>query len=154
MHNLEPILREHPFFKGLEPGFLEVIVGCASNVVFKDDELIFREGEKADHFYIIRQGKVALELFVPGREPVMVATLGEGEVFGWSWLLAPYRWHFDAHAREQTRAIVFDAACLRNKCETDHDFGYELFKRFSGIIADRLQATRLQMLDIYGAVPE
>ena len=150
METLEPILAQHPFLKGLEPRHLQVLVGCAANVRFDAGQFIFREGEAAKHFYIIRHGKIALEIFVPGRGPVAIQTLGEGEVLGWSWLFPPYRWHFDARALELTRAIALDGECLRGKCETDHDLGYELVKRFANVMMERLQATRLQLLDVYG----
>ena len=153
MHTLEPILREHPFFKDLEPRFLELLVGCASNVVFKPDVILFREGEAANQFYIIREGQVSLEVYAPGRGPVVVQTLGEGEILGWSGLIPPYQRQFDARTLEKTRAIALDAKCLREKFDKDHDLGYELLTRFSRILVSRLQATRLQLLDIYGAVP-
>ncbi len=153
MHNLEPLLREHPFLQGLEPRFMDLIVGCASNVVFKPDEFIFREGQPATKFYVIREGQVALESFAPGDKSIVIQTLGNGDILGWSWLIPPYHWHFDARVRELTRAIALDGECLRNKCETDHDLGYELLKRFSSIIVDSLQATRLQLLDVYGVAP-
>ena len=150
MQTLEPILAEHPFFKNLDRRYLELIVGCASNVRFNAGEFIFREGEEADRFYIIRHGKIALEVFAPDRGPLTIQTIGEGDVLGWSWLFPPYRWHFDARALELTRAIALDGKCLREKCEEDHDLGYELVKRFAQIIMERLQATRLQLLDVYG----
>ena len=150
METLEPILAQHPFLKGLEPRHLQVLVGCAANVRFDAGQFIFREGEAAKHFYIIRHGKIALEIFVPGRGPVAIQTLGEGEVLGWSWLFPPYQWHFDARALELTRAIALDGECLRGKCEGDHDLGYTLVKRFAYVIMQRLQATRLQLLDVYG----
>jgi CRP-like cAMP-binding protein len=150
MQNLEPFLAEHPFFKDLDRRYLELIVGCASNVRFDAGDFIFREGEEADRFYIIRHGKVALEVFAPGRGSITVQTIGEGDVLGWSWLFPPYRWHFDARALELTRAIALDGKCLREKCEEDHDLGYELVKRVAQIIMERLQATRLQLLDVYG----
>lgn len=150
METLEPILAQHPFLKDLEPRHLQTIVGCAANVRFDAGQFIFREGEAAKHFYIIRHGKTALEIFVPGRGPVTIQTLGAGDVLGWSWLFPPYRWHFDARAIELTRAIALDGECLRGKCEADHDLGYELIKRFANVIVERLQATRLQLLDVYG----
>jgi CRP-like cAMP-binding protein len=76
--------------------------------------------------------------------------LAAGEVLGWSWLIPPYHWKFDARAIEQTRALALDGKCLRTKCEEDHDLGYELLKRFAQIMEERLQATRLQLLDVYG----
>jgi CRP-like cAMP-binding protein len=93
---------------------------------------------------------VALEIVAPQRGPIIVETLGEGDILGWSWLIPPYNWHFDARAVELTRAIALDGKCLRTKCEADHDLGYELLKRFTNIMEQRLEATRLQLLDIYG----
>jgi CRP/FNR family transcriptional regulator, cyclic AMP receptor protein len=148
---LEPILAEHPFLKGLDSRYLQVIVGCASNVRFDAGGLIFREGEEANQFYIIRHGRVALQIFAPERGPITIDTLGPGDVLGWSWLFPPYRWHFDAKALELTRAIALDGTCLRSKCEDDHGLGYELVKRFAHVLMQRLQATRLQLLDVYGA---
>ncbi len=150
METLEPILAEHPFLKGLEPRYIELIVGCASNVRFNPGQFLFHEGEEANHFYVIRQGKVSLEVFAPDRGAVSVQTLGEGDVLGWSWLIPPYHWHFDARAVELTRAIALDGKCLRTKCEEDHDLGYELLKRFAHIIMERLKATTMQLLDLYG----
>ncbi len=150
METLEPILAAHPFLQGLEPRYIQLIVGCASNVRFNPGQFLFREGEEANQFYVIRQGKVALEVFVPERGAVSIQTLGEGDVLGWSWLIPPYHWHFDARAVELTRAIALDGKCLRTKCEQDHDLGYELLKRFAHIIMERLKATTMQLLDLYG----
>lgn len=151
MENLERVLKEHPFLAGMTESHLELITGCASNVVFKAGEFILREGEEADRFFLIRQGKVIVETFIPHKGPLAIRTRSEGEVFGWSWLIPPYKWHFDARAAELTRAISIDGKCLRDKCEEDHDLGYQLMKRFAQIIAERLEATRLQLLDIYGS---
>ncbi|HEU4345501.1 MAG TPA: cyclic nucleotide-binding domain-containing protein [Candidatus Binatia bacterium] len=150
IQTLEPLLKEHPFFKDFHPEHFRILVGCASNVRFRPGEMIFRNGEQADHFYLIRQGKVAIEVFVPGRGALKIQTLGAGEVLGWSWLFPPYRWTFDARALEETLAFALDGSCLRKKCEENHDLGYELMKRFSVIIIERLQATRLQLIDVYG----
>ncbi|MGB9024129.1 MAG: cyclic nucleotide-binding domain-containing protein [Candidatus Bathyarchaeia archaeon] len=153
METLEPILAQHPFLKELEPRHLKILVGCASNVRFNAGQIMFHVGEEANQFYMIRQGKVAIETLVPELGPITVQTVGEGDVLGWSWLIPPYRWRFDARAVELTRAIALDGKCLRQKSEEDHDLGYELLKRFSGIIVERLEATRLQLLDIYKARP-
>lgn len=150
MENLERILREHPFLEGMDADQVQLLVGCASNVVFQADEFVFREGEPADTFYFIRHGKVLIETHVPQREPIVIRSEAEGEILGWSWLVPPYRWLFDARAVELTRAIALDGKCLREKCEQDHDLGYEVMKRFVLIIAERLGATRLQLMDIYG----
>jgi CRP-like cAMP-binding protein len=150
METLERILAEHPFFKGLEEPYLQLLVGCASNVRFNAGEVVFREGEQANQFYLIRQGKVAVEMFAPSRGPIILQTLGEGEVLGWSWLVAPYKWRFDGRAVELTRAIALDGECLRGKCEEDHNLGYELMKRVSHVMEKLVEATRLQLLDVYG----
>lgn len=150
MENLKNILSEHPFFENIDENYLNLLVGCASNVRFKSDEIIFREGEEANKFYIIREGAVAVDIHAPGRDKITIDTLGDGEVLGWSWLVPPYHWRFDARAQKNIRAIALDGKCLREKCEENHDLGYELLKRFSNIIEQRLQATRLQLLDVYG----
>ena len=151
MYTMESIITEHPFFQGLAPEHLILIAGCARNVRFNAGEAIFREGDVADQFYLIRHGMAALEILMPGRGPVTLQTIHENDVLGWSWLVEPYRWHYHARALELTSAISFDGICLRGKCEEDHDLGYELMKRFATIITERLQATRIHMLDVYAA---
>jgi CRP/FNR family transcriptional regulator, cyclic AMP receptor protein len=152
MKTLEPVLREHTFFQGLEEPYLALIVGCAANVVFKAGEVIFREGEEANLFYVVRDGRMALEL-TSERGAITVLTIGAGEILGWSWLIPPYHWHFTARAAEDTRAITLDGKCLRAKCEEDHHLGYELLKRFARILEERLKATQLQLLDVYCPYP-
>ncbi len=149
METLERIIAEHPFFADLESYYTNLLTGCASNVRFDAGSYIFKEGGEANEFYLIRAGKVALEIFAPQRKPVMLATLGEGEILGWSWLLPPYQWRFHAHALETVRAIALDGKCLRTKCEDNHDLGYEIFKRFSSIMEQRLEATIFQLVDVY-----
>jgi CRP/FNR family cyclic AMP-dependent transcriptional regulator len=149
LETLEPIIRQHPFLQGLEPQYLKLIVGCASNMRFKADQFLFHEGEEANQFYMIREGKVALEIPAAPRS-IVIQTVREGDVLGWSWLVPPYRWRFDARALDPTRAIALDGKCLRTKSEEDHNLGYELMKRFSNVMVERLEATRLQLLDVYG----
>ena len=148
--SLERILGEHPFFGGMEEPYLQLFVDCASNVRFNAGEMIFREGEEANTFYLIRHGRVALETSAPQVGSVIIRTIGEGEVLGFSWMVAPYRWRFDARAMEPVRAIALDGRCLRGRSEEDHDLGYELMKRCAQIMEQTLQAARLQLLDIYG----
>jgi CRP/FNR family transcriptional regulator, cyclic AMP receptor protein len=143
---LEPVLRAQPFLAGLREEHLALLTGCARNVRFVPGEFLMREGEQADVFYILRSGRVSLEIFAPGHGTVMVETVGDGDVVGWSWLSEPFKSHLDVRALELTRAIALDAACLRGKFDADHDFGYELYRRFVGVITSRLQATRLQLL--------
>ena len=147
---LEQILAKHPFFADMSEMARGLIIDCASNRVFHDGDRILREGDAADTFFLVRHGVVALEINVPGREPLVIETMGDGEVLGWSWLVPPYRVRFDARAVGLVRTIAIDGACLRGKCDEDCALGYEFYKRFLPVVADRLTAARLQMMDIYG----
>lgn len=149
MKTLERVLLDHPFTQGLASEYLHVIAGCATNVVFEAGQVIFREGEEADRFYLIRHGRVALEIHME-QGPIVIQTISENDVLGWSWLVPPYRWRFDARALEVTRALALDGTCLRKKCDDNPAMGYELLKRFTLVLEERLQATRLQLLDMYG----
>ena len=150
MENLESLLKEHPFFAGFADEHAKLVAGCARNRRFEAGQYLFREGESADEFFLIRHGRVALEVATPGRTPTTFITLGVGEIVGASWLIPPYRWTFDARAVEPTRVLGIDAACLRGKCEADHHLGYAMMKRFLPVFVKRLHATRLQVLDVYG----
>jgi CRP-like cAMP-binding protein len=147
--SFQSIISAHPFCAGLAPEYVALMVGCASNVRFEADQPIFRAGDPADRFFIIRHGRVAIEIHEPGRGSVTVETVDDGDVLGWSWLIPPYRWLFDARPLTLVRAIAFDGACLRGKCEANHDLGYELLKRVTRVLTERLAATRLQLLDMY-----
>lgn len=149
MDSLEMILAQHPFFEGFAPQYRELLVACATNIVLQPRAYLFREGQEASHFYLVRQGKVALEVYPPQRPPIVIQTVEEGELLGWSWLIPPYKWRFGGRAVDQVRALALDGVCLRNKCEQNHDLGYEFLKRFAYIIDQRLQATLLQLLDVY-----
>lgn len=147
---IEPYLAEHSLFRDLSPEYVTLVSGCASKVRFTAGERIFRQGEEADRCYLIRHGKVSVEICSPTNGPVTIQTLGPGEVLGWSWLFPPYRWHFDARATESSTAIALDGKCLRGKCDKDPKLGYDLMKRLSALIHARMQAARLQIMDIYG----
>jgi CRP-like cAMP-binding protein len=146
----ELLLRGHKLLSGLEPAHLAVLVGCASNAAFRAGEFLFREGEPADTFFLISEGSVALEIAVPGRGGHVVQTLGAGDVAGFSWLIEPHRWEFDGRAVQPATAVQMDGVCLRAKCEADPRLGYQLMRRFATLATTRLQATRLQLLDVYG----
>jgi CRP/FNR family transcriptional regulator, cyclic AMP receptor protein len=149
--NLIEIMKKHPFISDLDEKHLETLVGCTSNVVFKEGDHLFHEGESATKFYLIRSGRIALEIHAGERGTIRVQTIGPGESLGWSALIAPYRMHFDASVVEEVRAFALDAKCIRKKFEADRDFGYEMLKRLTVVLEDRLEATRLQLLDIYGS---
>ncbi|HYM46316.1 MAG TPA: cyclic nucleotide-binding domain-containing protein [Solirubrobacteraceae bacterium] len=150
MQTLDELIAHSPVFAGLPAAHLELIAGCGINERFEAGSYLFREGHAADRFYLIREGSIALEVDIPGHGRRVLETLGQGEVVGWSWLFAPYRWQFDGRAAHATHVIAFDGACLRGKCDSDHELGYELMRRFAASMVERLQATRLQLLDVYG----
>jgi CRP-like cAMP-binding protein len=150
VETIDVVLRDVRLFEGLPAGMLELVAGCGSNVGFGDGELLFRQGDPADTFFVVRRGSVALEVFVPARGAVTIETIEAGDVVGWSWLFAPYRWHFDGRAIGDVRATAFDGACLRGKCDADPALGYAVMSRFAQVMIERLQWTRLRLLDVYG----
>jgi CRP-like cAMP-binding protein len=153
MTSLEPILRQHPFFAGLDDASLALLTGCASNVRFHAGQSMAREGQPADVFYLLRTGRAALGIPSPRGGSITIETLDAGDVIGWSWLCPPHIWQFDVTAVTEVRALSLDGVCLRGKCEADPRLGYDLMKRFSQVMAARLAATRLQLLDLYRAEP-
>jgi CRP-like cAMP-binding protein len=153
MRTLETLVAESPVFVGLDDEQLALIAGCGQNVTFMEGYRLFREGDPADDFFLVRHGLVALETYVPSRGTLTVDTVGPGEIAGWSWLLPPHRWHFTGRAVDPVRAVQFDGACLRGKCEHDPVLGYDLLTRFAQVLVERLQATRFQLMDVYGDAP-
>jgi len=150
IEGLESTLAQHPFFRGMSERARQLIAGCATHRVFHDGDYVMREGEAADTFFLVRHGAVALEVGSPGRRPLVIETLGDGDVLGWSWLVPPYRVRFDARAIGLVRALAINAKCLRGKCDEDCALGLEFYRHFVPVVVDRLTATRLQMLDMYG----
>jgi CRP-like cAMP-binding protein len=153
MQTIDALLADVPAFDGMPAQYLGLIAGCASNRVFADGEYLAREGEPANAFYVIRAGAVALEIDVPPRGALVIETLHETDLVGWSWLLPPFRNHMDVRASATTHAIAFDGACLRGKCDADPALGYDLLRRFTSVVVERLQATRLRLIDVYGHAP-
>ncbi len=141
----------HPFFAALTDTQRAVLAEDGTAVTFTAGELLFDEGGVADRFWLIEQGSVALEMRIPGRGDQVVETLVPGTVLGWSWLHPPYRWQFRAVTRLATTAIAFDAASVRRRCDADPAFGYAMLRSFTPVITERLQATRLRLLDLYAA---
>jgi len=148
---MEELIGRHPFFAGLGPDAIRLIAGCASNVHFAAGDYIFSQGEAASRFYVLRHGRVALEIYSPGRGPLIIDTMDEGEVLGWSWLVSPFRYFTDARAVTPVSATALDGACLRGKCEADPELGYQLLKRVTSVMYQRLQSTRVRLLDLYGS---
>jgi CRP/FNR family transcriptional regulator, cyclic AMP receptor protein len=148
--DLAELVGGHPLLTGLPGDTIAHVAGCARNIAVDTDTLLLAEGERADTLYLLRRGRVALEVHGPGQGRLVIETLGPGHAVGWSWLFPPFRWHFDARALEPVGAVALDGACLRAKAEADPAFGYALMQRMSAVLLERLQATRLRLLDLYG----
>lgn len=146
---LTDIVREEPFFQGLSPEHIATIGACATQVRFRAGEIVFREGEDADQFYLIRSGKIALQIHRVEHGGHLIESLHQGDIVGFSWLFPPYRWVFDGIAVAETTAVRFDGSCIRGKCDADPALGYELMQRFGAIMIRRLQSTRLRLIDMY-----
>jgi CRP/FNR family transcriptional regulator, cyclic AMP receptor protein len=150
MDTMEPILAAHPFCKGLDPRYLKLILACASRETFKPGEFLCRDEAPATKFYVIHHGRVSVEIYRARRGPVTIQSLGEGEVLGWLWFDQPYHWHLDAKALDLTRVISLEVQCLLDTCNRDHDFGYELMRRYAHHLAVQFRVTKLQLADMYG----
>jgi CRP-like cAMP-binding protein len=149
MNSVLDLLAAHPFMDGLTPSQLQRLAAWAHRSQFREGSRIFTEGGRADRFWLIRDGHVALDTQVPGRGEVVIETLGPGSVLGWSWRFAPYVWHFGATAVEPTLTIEFDGAGVHRVCNEDPALGYALTSRFMRVVIDRLQNTRIRLLDLY-----
>jgi CRP-like cAMP-binding protein len=150
VQTVDELISQAPVFAGLAPAHIALIAGCARNQHADAGTLLLREGNPAETFFLIRRGQVALEVHAPQRGALVIETLHRGDVVGWSWLFAPYRWQLDGRTTEACELVSFDGACLRGKCEDDHELGYQLMRRFAANLVETLQATRLQLLDVYG----
>ena len=150
MRTIPEYLPQHPFFAGLDQEAIAIVAGCAQNVHLRPGEYAFRTGESADTFYVVRHGLVAIEVHPPNGDTLVIDTVGDDDVLGWSWLVPPYRWMFDARAVDETSAVAFDGLCLRGKCDADPKLGYALLQRVSQVMYDRLHAARVRMMDLYG----
>lgn len=147
---IRELLEGNELLSGLDPAHLDLVAGCGRNVTFAPGDWLGREGDPAESFFVLREGRVGLEVHAPHLGPIVIATLSPGDVLGWSWLFPPHRWRFDARAVETVRAVALDGVCLRGKLDADPRLGYELMRRFARVMVSRLEATRLQILDIYG----
>jgi CRP/FNR family cyclic AMP-dependent transcriptional regulator len=151
VQSLGPLLSGHAFFAGLDEATMRNLEGCAQNVHFRVGDYLFREGAAANQFFVVRRGRVALDVHAPGRGVFVLDTVEQGDVVGWSWLVAPYQWFFDARAVQDVSAVAIDATCLRAKCDEDPALGYALMQRVVHVMYQRLQAARVRLLDLYGA---
>lgn len=146
---LQPVLAEHPFLKGMSHDALALMTGCVKNRRFAADEYLAKHGTQADRFFLIRKGRVVLSAAAAAKS-LIVHAAGPGELVGWSWIVTPYRYRFDARATEDTLVFEIDGKCLRQKCDDNPALGYDLLKRISVDLGRRLDDLQLRVLDVYG----
>nr|NLI50666.1 cyclic nucleotide-binding domain-containing protein [Propionibacterium sp.] len=150
MQTIEELLRAHPFFDDFDPATVALLAGCATSVRFAPGEVIFREAEPADAFYVLQSGRVALQVHHPAGGALVTSTVEHDEVLGWSWLVPPYRWTADAVAVAETNAVRFAAGCLRGTCADDPAVGYVFLRKIAQVLAHRLASANRRLLDLYG----
>jgi CRP/FNR family transcriptional regulator, cyclic AMP receptor protein len=143
---IRKLLAEQTFFANLDEEYLDFLADQAVSRSVKKDEVIFRHGKKADSFYLVTGGRISLEVAAIEGPPLELQNLGEGAIIGWSWLIPPYEWHFQARALEDAGVIRFDGDAIFERCEKDPDFGYEMLKRFAGLMSERVSSAREKMM--------
>jgi len=148
--DMRELLAMHPFVEGLDDEVVALLAGCAVNVHLEPGSYVFRLGDPADRFYLLRHGRVALELHAPGTSRLVLDTVEDGDALGWSWLVPPHEWFLDARVVAPVSAIALDGRCLREKCDRDPALGYALLGRVAQVMYARLQSARLRLLDLYG----
>jgi CRP/FNR family transcriptional regulator, cyclic AMP receptor protein len=145
-----PPLTAHPFVRGMRAEQAVRLNDAACYVSMPSRHRIFDEGGAADRFWLIETGQVALDLHVPGHGPVIIETLGRGDVIGWSWLFPPFEWLLGAVTMQPTQAFELNGRAVRNMCDADPVLGHEITHRLITVMVRRLQANRIRLLDVYG----
>jgi CRP-like cAMP-binding protein len=149
MKTINELLTDQPLFADMSPDMVQFIAGCGRNEHYDTGAYLGKEGDPADHFYLIRKGRVAVELSHHIKGSIVIKTLEASDVAGFGWAFPPYRLNFDLRAIESTSVISFDAKCVLKKCEDDYKLGYHMIKKFAEIMKARLQDTRMQLINVY-----
>lgn len=144
---IEQHIAEQQFLAGMKPEYTRFLAGNARRRNLDRDEVLFRYDAEAAHFHLVTQGRIAIEVAAIEGPPLELQELRPGSILGWSWLIPPYRWHFQARAKEAGEIIEFDGKAVRSRCESDPEFGYEILKRFSALMSERLSSAREQMME-------
>jgi CRP/FNR family cyclic AMP-dependent transcriptional regulator len=150
MAAIADLIADVPVLRDLSPAQREMIAGCGAERTVPAGGYLMREGDTASAFYVVRTGVVAVETYDPLGGPQTIETLHEGDLVGWSWLFEPHRVAFDVRAILDCDVLAFDAGCLRDRLEADHAAAYDIIRVFASVVAQRLQATRVRLLDLYG----
>ena len=145
--SIEDYLPTHAFFSGLDDSFMKFLSDSATQLRVKKGAVLFQQGERADKFYLLRNGQMSVQVPALMGPTLEIQTLGEDQMLGWSWLIPPYRWNFQARALEDSDLLEFDGSAILARCEEDPKFGYELLKRFATLMSERLDAARQKMMD-------
>ena len=145
--SIEDYLSAHTFFSGLDDDFVKFLSNSATEQRIKKGDVLFQQGGRADKFYLLRNGQVSVQVPALVGPTLEIQTLGEDQILGWSWLIQPYRWSFQARAMEDSNLLEFDGSAILAHCQEDPHFGYELFKRFASLMSERLDAARQKMMD-------
>lgn len=153
MEALEEVVAKVALFQGMKREHIGLLSGCATEVRYEAGDYPSRAGAHSDRFWVVRDGRLALELWAPGRGSITIAIMTPGDVVGFSWLVPPYQTQFDVHAVAPTRALLFDGRALRERCERDPELGYQLMSRFGGLMVERILVLTMQLLDIHGDHP-
>ncbi len=146
---IQKTLSENPFFSELDDDAVAFLVAHAKELKISQDEVIFKRGEHADKFYLVRSGRITVEIPAVYGPSLEIQNLGAGEVLGWSWLIDPYKWDFQARVEEDADLLEFDGAAVLENCEKDRNFGYEILKQFTELMSERLTGARQRMMDTF-----
>ena len=140
-------LSAHEFFSEFSDDVLKFLCECSSTREIKKGQILFRQGEHADKFYVVRNGRISIQMPAIMGPTLEIQTLGKDQVLGWSWLISPYQWNFQTKAEEDSELLQFDGTAILERCEQEPKFGYELLKKFAGLMSVRLNAARQKMMD-------
>ncbi|MDD5462241.1 MAG: cyclic nucleotide-binding domain-containing protein [Methylococcales bacterium] len=140
-------LSTHEFFVEISDDILQFLCECSSTHEIKKEQILFRQGEHADKFYVVRNGRIAMQIPAILGPALDIQTLGKDQVLGWSWLISPYKWNFQTKAEEDSELLQFDGKAILARCEQEPKFGYELLKKFAGLMSAGLNAARQKMMD-------
>jgi len=140
-------LSAHEFFSEFSDDVLKFLCECSSTREIKKGQILFRQGENADKFFVVRNGCVSIQMPAIMGPTLEIQTLGKDQVLGWSWLISPYQWNFQTKAEEDSELLQFDGTAILARCEQEPKFGYELLKKFAGLMSVRLNAARQKMMD-------
>ena len=145
--SIDDFLSSHAFFSGMDSNYVDFLANSIDERQIGKGEVLFHQGDRADKFYLLREGKVSVQVPALVGPVLEIQILGKDQILGWSWLISPYRWHFLARAVEDSTILEFDGSAILAHCDEDPKFGYELLKRFAALMSERLEAARLKMMD-------